>query len=463
MGVALATAGSRCLAADPPAGNHAVSALARLAGMAVALPLLISPVSQLAPPGMAAKLPMAFDVAVLLVLLVRWALAGFRPEPVRPLLWLALAMIHAVLTSLWAIDQRICLIYGVRALHWALWAFGLHAAIRNRSDLVSVLRILHAAGCVSAAMGIAQWALPSLQVDFSRENTEGAAGAALVWESELRAGSIVRVTGTMAHPLGLALLLNFTLSWTPALRRAARTPLGRALVLASAAVQVAGLGLTYSRMAVLALVLGTVLYVVRGGVRRPGATLALLAVAGFAALPFLPATLVERVLDPTHFRESESLTARMEMQLYGSDIALEHGLLGVGYGCYGPAYEATAKGMYVEQARWMLNNEDWSSYDLGDIGAHNTFLEVWAEQGVPGLVLVGGLLASLVFGMIRANRALPRGSAARDLGLCCEAGFVSLLVTTLVLHVQEASIPWLWIGLTAAWMRLAREEAPEAA
>jgi O-antigen ligase len=448
-------------AADP--GFVRKIRLAHVAGIAVALPILVSPVSQLAPEGPLAKLPLMLDAAVLAVLLAGWIVNRFEPSPLRPLLWLGLAILHALLSALWAIDQRICLTYGVRALHWSLWSFGLFIAIRDRADLLSVLRLLWGAGTVSAAVGIAQWLLPSLQVEFMKENTAGATGAALVWESELRSGSIVRVTGTMAHPLGLALLLNFTVAWTPALFRAAHPPGGRAAVLLGAVVQIAGLGLTYSRMAVLSLLLAGTVYILRGGVPRRTATLAAAAMLGALALPFLPATMYERLFDLGHFQKSESLTGRLEMQRYGSDLAMEHGLFGIGYGCYGPAYEATAKGMYVEQARWMLSSDEWSTYDLGDIGAHNTFLEVWVELGVIGLGLFFAVLGSLALGLARTNARLQRFSPGRDLGLCCEAGFASLLLTMLVLHIHEASIPWLYVGLAAAFLRVHRASAPEAA
>jgi O-antigen ligase len=164
--------------------------------------------------------------------------------------------------------------------------------------------------------------------------------------------------------------------------------------------------------------------------------------------------LVERVLDPTHFQKSDSLIARMEMQLYGFDIGMEHGLLGVGYGCYGVLYEATAKGRYVEQARWMLASSEHTAYGLGDIGGHNTYLEIWVEQGLVGIVLTAGAIASLAIGLARKNASLRRGSLDRSLGLCCEAGLLAVLLSTVVIHMQEAPMPWMWLGLACAWLRL---------
>jgi O-antigen ligase len=171
-----------------------------------------------------------------------------------------------------------------------------------------------------------------------------------------------------------------------------------------------------------------------------------------AALPLLPATLVERVFDPSHFQQSDSLIARMEMQLYGSDIGMQHGFFGLGYGCYGVAYEATAMGRYVEQARWMLSQDDWASYDLGDVGGHNTWLEIWVEQGWLGLLLAGAIVLVLLREMLPRIHAAPRFSLDRNLGLCCEAGLLALLVSTTVIHVQEAIVPWIWLGLVCAWI-----------
>ena len=214
-------------------------------------------------------------------------------------------------------------------------------------------------------------------------------------------------------------------------------------------------------MAVLALGAFGVLWILRGGVRHRALAMAGLVCTGIAALPLLPATLVERVFDPTHFQQSDSLIARLEMQRYGADLGMEHGFFGVGYGCYGVLYEATGKGRYVEQARWMLASTEHAAYGLGDIGGHNTYLEIWVEQGALGLLLAAGAIASMALGFRRRNRALPRGSLDRNLGLCCEGGLVALIASTIVIHMQEAPMPWIWLGLACAWMGLPRH--PEGA
>ena len=221
-----------------------------VAALAIGLAILLSPVSQLTPRGGLEKVPMLVEMGLLGALLARWVLRGLMPAPIGALAVLFALIAHATLTGLWAIDQRIWWTYGVRALHASLWTFGVHAAIEDRRDLLTFLRAFHAFGCTTAAVGIAQLLVPSMQADFTRENTEGAIGAALRWEDELGAGAIVRVTGTLAHPLGLALALGCILPWTPALWQAARTWHGRALLAASTGIQLIGLALTYSRMAV---------------------------------------------------------------------------------------------------------------------------------------------------------------------------------------------------------------------
>ncbi len=434
-----------------------VSTGARVAALAMACTLLLSPVSILMPRGTLAKLPYALEALLLAALLVHWLARNVEPRPPRALLWAGLGIAQAALTGLWAVDPAVFASFGIRTLHAALWAFAAFSVVRSREDLLSLLRALHAIGCAAALVGIAQWLLPSLQVDFVKENTEGAVGSALVWADELGSGTIVRVTGTLAHPLGLALLLTVSLCWTPALLQAARSARGRWLVLLSAAIQCIGVTLTYSRMAVLALGAAFLLFVLRGGVRNMAWTLAAGCCGVLAVLPMLPATLIERVLDPTHFAKSDSLIARMEMQIHGFDIGMQHGLFGVGYGCYGVLYEASAKGRYVEQARWMLASSEHAAYGLGDVGGHNTYLEIWVEQGLAGLALTFCAIASLVVAFARKNRELPRGSLDRNLGLCCEAGLVAVLLSTVVIHMQEAPMPWMWLGLACAWIRLPRE------
>ena len=427
-----------------------------ICAVALLLTLLLSPVSILTPAGTPGRIPYYVESAILGGLILRWILRGLRPAPVRPVLWIALGVAQGVLTGLWAVDENIFVTYGIRALHAALWTFAIYCSVEDREELIALLRALHAAGCIAALTGIAQWLLPSLQVDYVKENTQGAVGAALVWEDELGSGSIIRVTGTLAHPLGLALLLTCSLTWTPALLQAARSNFAKTLLLSSSAIQLIGIALTYSRMAAIAVGAAALLYVLRGGVRQPARALALMFCAGVACLPLMPATLVERLFDPTHLRESDSLQARMEMQIYGADIGMQHGFMGVGYGCYGVLYEATGKGRYVEQARWMRASAEYSAYDLGDIGAHNTYLEIWVEQGWFGLFLILGGIASLILGFVRRNRALPRGSLDRNLGLCAEAGLLALIASTIVIHMQEAPMPWIWLGLACAWLGLPR-------
>ena len=257
---------------------------AHCAVVALACVLLLSPVSQLTPQGAVGKLPFYLEAALLCGLIGNWILRGLRPAPVRPILWIAVGITQAMLTGLWAVAPDIFASFGLRTLHAALWVFALYAAIEDRRDLMMLLRAFFAIGCIAAAVGIAQWLLPSLQVDYVKENTDGAVGAALVWDDELGSGSIVRVTGTLAHPLGLALLLTCSLSWTPALLQAARSRAERSLLVAGCLLQLVGTALTYSRMAVLALGAFGVLWILRGGVRHRALAMAGLVCTGIAAL-----------------------------------------------------------------------------------------------------------------------------------------------------------------------------------
>jgi hypothetical protein len=76
------------------------------------------------------------------------------------------------------------------------------------------------------------------------------------------------------------------------------------------------------------------------------------------------------------------------------------------------------------------------------------------EQGLVGIVLTAGAIASLAIGLARKNASLRRGSLDRSLGLCCEAGLLAVLLSTVVIHMQEAPMPWMWLGLAWAWLRL---------
>jgi len=127
---------------------------------------------------------------------------------------------------------------------------------------------------------------------------------------------------------------------------------------------------------------------------------ALLAV-GFAAclvIYFTPQQWVERILTitPTAYRADASGAQRMKSWYVAVRLGIDHALLGAGFHPFSPAvYE-----------RYLPGYSD--SHD-----AHNHFLQVFAEHGLPGLVVFVALMAAVLFHLWRLVRTV-RGDPQRE-------------------------------------------------
>ena len=126
----------------------------------------------------------------------------------------------------------------------------------------------------------------------------------------------------------------------------------------------------------------------------------------------------------------------------------DHPALGVGLGNY-----QTIEPRYATQS---LNLQFVRYVVQYRLVAHNTYLEVAAELGVPG---VAALLALLGFTLVPATRALTRLEAAGDdLEFCARGlvvGAVGMLVAYTFMSAQYEKQLWLMLGLLAAVPTLA--------
>src|SRR5262249_25716074 len=151
-------------------------------------------------------------------------------------------------------------------------------------------------------------------------------------------GAIVRVSGTLGHSNALSLFLAGSMFLQPWLwQRFPRAGARAALLVVTGAEGLAML-FTYGRLGMIAMGAAAAWRLARGGVKRALFALAV-AFATFAlALPLLPSTWVERVLDPSHFSKSDSIAGRWELQVYGWQLVQKHGLWGGGYGQFGQLF-----------------------------------------------------------------------------------------------------------------------------
>lgn len=193
-------------------------------------------------------------------------------------------------------------------------------------------------------------------------------------------GAIMRATATYSHPNNLALFIERTLLVTfPFALRSPRS----SLLWACVALQGAGVIATFSRGALLAVVLGTVAALLLLRMRRALLWLGGLCVTGGL---ILVAVARDRVLDaggvgsePTRFAIWRSAIR----------MALDHPLFGVGPDQF--LYQYSRR--YIEPAAWP---ERYTSHP------HNLALNVWLRLGVAGVACAIGIAAGLVGAVVRS-------------------------------------------------------------
>lgn len=256
----------------------------------------------------------------------------------------------------------------------------------------------------------------------------------------VQAGSVTRATATYTHPNNLALFLERTLLVTvgAGVVRARWWP-----VWLLAAVQFAGLALTFSRGALIALAAGVAILLV---LRRLWAWLLLLLAGGIGAF------VAGVVLFPDRFADAGGAGAeptRFTIWRASWRMIQDHPLFGVGPDQF--LYQYSRR--YIEPAGWP---ERYTSHP------HNLVLDVWLRLGALGLASLATLVAGLVWWTKRhvsvsqrdpwamgALAALVGGAAhgmvdngffLPDLAALTWA-FVALLVTVPRPHEDVASTP----------------------
>jgi len=119
-------------------------------------------------------------------------------------------------------------------------------------------------------------------------------------------------------------------------------------------------------------------------------------------------------------------------------------LLGIGLGAYGPA-----------NARY--------NPAVGDRDTHNTYLNITAETGLPGLVLFLGLVTSVLRGARDARRRargafLPEAEVLRWL----QYGMIGYLVAAVFGSFSRLTFPYVFLGLLWSAAQVARARRPAA-
>lgn len=152
-------------------------------------------------------------------------------------------------------------------------------------------------------------------------------------------------------------------------------------------------------------------------------------------------TQAPRVADPSDL----SSIGRRNLTRVGWRMLRDHPLRGVGLGQFETRYPPFARAAGID-------------VDAKPKAAHNLYLEVAAETGVPGLALFGALLATLFRGMARSRRDMARAGRvddARRVGALA-VGLVGYLTAAVFLHAAYTHLFWLLVGIALAVPNAAR-------
>jgi putative inorganic carbon (HCO3(-)) transporter len=297
-----------------------------------------------------------------------------------------------------------------------------YAAVRRKEHVAAVLGVYVGGAVVSALYAIA---------------TRGT-------EETGRISGIVGTANELASLLVTALLLSVGLLF--ALRGA---PVLRALCLGAAVICLAGLFLTLSRAGLVALGAALVAAVFVGGRRHVGVALLALAI-GITVVGYFSFGASEQARE--RVTTVGGGTGRTDLWTVALRMVDEDPVRGVGVGNF-----RTASVHFLLRPGAILRDE--YIVDKPQV-AHNVYLHVLSETGIPGLALFLGIVGSALLAAWRAVGEFMR-QGDRFLEICSRAlvlALIALLVADLFASDQLNKGLWLLLGLGPALLGIARSE-----
>jgi O-antigen ligase len=336
----------------------------------------------------------------------------------------------------------------------AYFVFAIHVIDTSEKLHKFVIIITSCAGAMGV-YAIMQYLLPSLQFTgvAGIEGIGSGADLAFIDPEGTVAGGAIRVTGGAGHSNWLAftllLILPLNVYWYST--RESRN--GRLLVIAITLVELAALILTFTRLGmIVGLLIFLVLLAKRAVLLTPHRICAL-AIALLFAWFALPAAYKERVIDFTKYSRSESTAARVELQHYAWTYMQDFPIAGIGLAGFGPKFydENTDTSVML---RWMVKNLGWNPIYYGP---HNFYLQIGAEAGTVGLLI---MLFFLVRGLLNTQRAerIFREQGNARLALLAGTMTVSVLAFIfcgLFLHALQQKIWWMVFAAAAVLPQIA--------
>ncbi|MFJ3369535.1 O-antigen ligase family protein [Pseudomonas sp. NPDC086251] len=273
-----------------------------------------------------------------------------------------------------------------------------------------------------------------------------------------------RATGLLEDPNGFAMLIAFAVPL--ALLLVIRSPklLHRLFWGACFILLLGGMTKTESRSGLvvlfLSLAIGAWHYRVELKRIRPrhlGFAMLGMAIVIPLAIYAMPPGYIERIQSLSILKagaksQDESLGRRASYIVVGSQMIRENPLLGTGPGTFPLHYASTGYAKAFSANR-----------KVGDLyrRAHNTYLEVFSELGVPAGLLFVGMLGLGLYNLVRARRLWMqrKNRVQADLMTHMSMSFLSLTLFLMFLSAPNQKYVWIMLALTSV-LRLKAEESP---
>ena len=278
-----------------------------------------------------------------------------------------------------------------------------------------------------------------------------------------------RASGLLEDPNAFALLIAFTMPL--ALLLVVRGPnlLHRLFWMGCLALLLGGMTKTESRsgLVVLLLSLAIGLYHYRAQLPRVRPRHLGFAMLGLAlliplAVAIMPAGYVARIQSlsilsaGTNAYKDESLGRRASYIVVGSQMIRENPVLGTGPGTFPLHYAPTGYAKAFSANR-----------KLGDLyrRAHNTYLEIFSEIGIPGGLMFVGMLGLGLYNLLQARRLWleRRDWAQADLLTHLGMSFLSLMLFLMFLSAPNHKLLWIMLALTSVLRHEAEQAMPQEA
>jgi probable O-glycosylation ligase (exosortase A-associated) len=247
--------------------------------------------------------------------------------------------------------------------------------------------------------------------------------------------------GLFANPNDLAYHLVVGVAVALGARSLTRSTWVRVGYLGALATMGTAIALTQSRGGLMgsAVVLG--LWALRG--LKRGRTMIAVAVMAVLAVYFAPSETWHRAGTIQNYEDDASARGRIDAWRTGVNVFYARPMTGVGAGAFTLA---------------------WGEYAPGDAGpprtAHNTFVQLLAETGLPSLLLFVGALGGAVFGLSRAAR--PGGDGQLDgMARTVQVGLGGFTVCSLTGGLAYSWPLYLLLGMATALAAVERREAQD--